>query len=310
MSTDDIATPADSGLASAIRGGHFVLTAELVPPVSGAPEPLIAAAMPYKGVVDAVNVTDGPRAQVHTAGLATAALMVREGIEPTMQVTCRDRNRVAIQMDLLGASAVGVRNVLLMTGDKPEEGEGQPKPVFDLDTNGLISLVAGMREGGELPSGRKIAAAPKLMIGVTDLPVDPKPGWKPEGLLRRIDAGARFIQTQLCYDVDLVRRYIGALNDSGVTERAAVLIGMGPIASARSARWMRDNLYGVTVPDALIDRLEGASDPKTEGVAICAELLAALSEIKGVGGAHLMAPASPETIPLAVKQARLGPAFR
>jgi methylenetetrahydrofolate reductase (NADPH) len=310
MMDDDIAMPAESGLARAIRAGHFALTAEFVPPVSGAPEPILAAAAPFKGIVDAVNVTDGPRAQVHTGGIAAAALMLRAGVEPTLQVTCRDRNRIALQMDLLGASALGVRNVLMMTGDPPEEGEGQPKPVFDLDTNGLIALASSMREGGALPSGRMIAAAPKLMIGATDMPVDPEPGWKPAGMLARIEAGARFFQTQLCYDIGMIRRYAGALNDAGVPERAAVLVGIGPLASARSARWMRDNLFGVVVPDALIERLDAAADQKAEGIAICAELMAEMAEIDGVGGAHLMAPSNPDSIPDAVALARLGPAFR
>jgi methylenetetrahydrofolate reductase (NADPH) len=308
--TDDIAYPADSGLVRAIRAGAFALTAELVPPVSGAPEPLRAAAAPYKGILDAVNVTDGPRAQVHTSGLAVAGLMVRDGIEPILQITCRDRNRIALQMDLLGASALGVRNVLLMSGDRPEEGEGAPKPVFDVGTDELIALAAAMREGGALPSGRRIVAPPRLFIGAADMPVDPRPGWKPDGLMRKIDAGARFVQTQLCYDMGVVRRYIAALNDAGATARAAILVGLGPLASARSARWMRENLYGVIVPDVLIDRMERAADQKAEGIAVCAELLAELAEIDGVAGAHLMAPANPECIPATVERARLGPAFR
>jgi methylenetetrahydrofolate reductase (NADPH) len=304
------AWPADSRLATALRAGAFAVTAELVPPVAGAPEPLVAAVSPLRGVVDAVNVTDGPRAMVHMSGLAAATLMVREGIEPILQVTCRDRNRIALQADLLGASALGIRNVLMMGGDPPPEGVDAPKAVFDIGTRDLIALAARMRAGEPLPSGRKVTAPPRLFLGAADMPVDPEPGWKPDSLLHKIDAGARFVQTQLCYDIGVVRRYAAALLDAGVTERAAVLIGIGPLASARSARWMRENLYGVIVPDAVIDRLERADDEKAEGVAICAELLRQLSETPGVAGAHLMAPGNADGIPAAIDRAGLGPAHR
>ena len=311
MAADDaIAYPADSRLATALRAGAFALTAELVPPVAGAPEALLEAAAPLRGAVDAVNVTDGPRALVHMSGRAAAALLVRAGIEPVLQVTCRDRNRIALQADLLGASALGVRNVLLMSGDPPPEGGDAPKPVFDIGTTELIALAARMRAGGTLPTGRRIASPPRLFLGAADMPVDPKPGWRPDALLAKIDAGARFVQTQLCFDIDVVRRYAAALVDAGVTERASILIGLGPPASARSARWMRDNLFGVIVPDALIDRLEGAADQQEEGMRICAELLQELVGIEGVAGAHLMAPANPESIPAAAMRARLGPAHR
>ena len=280
-----------SGLAAALAGGKFVITAEVTPPVSADPDDLITKAAPLRGLVDAVNVTDGPRAQVHMSALAAAGILAANGIEPVVQMTCRDRNRIALASDLLGAAALGVRNILVLTGDKPDSDEKPaPKPVFDMESTELIALAARMRDTGTLSSGRKIAAPPALFIGAADSPLDPPAGWRPDGLLRKIDAGARFVQTQFCFDIGVIERYVGGLAANGVTGRAGVLIGLGPLRSARSARWMRKNLWGVVIPDALIARLESAADPETEGVAICAELIARLRAMDGVAGVHLMSP--------------------
>ena len=296
-------TAAESGFARTLLNGEFAITAELVPPASGAPDELLALAEPFRGLVDALNVTDGPRAMVHMSGLAGAALLVREGIEPILQLTCRDRNRIALQADLLGASAVGVRNVLILRGDDPDTNEiPPPKPVFDVDSRDLIQLAARMRDGEALASGREIATAPRLFIGAADTPVDPEPGWRPTGLARKIEAGAGFVQTQLCWDIEIVRRYAAVLEAAGLTDRMFLLIGLGPLASARSARWMRDNLWGVRIPDSIVDRLEAAADRKAEGIAICAELIRAFAGIPGVAGVHLMAPVGLSSIPVAIRE--------
>ena len=209
-------TAAESGFARTLLNGDFAVTAELVPPASGAPDELLALAEPFRGLVDALNVTDGPRAMVHMSGLAAAALLVREGIEPILQFACRDRNRIALQSDLLGASAVGVRNVLILRGDDPDTNEiPPPKPVFDVDSRDLIQIAAKMRAGEALASGREIGTAPRLFIGAADTPVDPEPGWRPTGLARKIEAGAGFVQTQLCWDIDVVRRYAGGAGGGG-----------------------------------------------------------------------------------------------
>lgn len=295
-----------SRLAGAVSQRRFALTAELAPPATASPDAIVARGEPLRGMVDAVNVTDGASARVAMSSLAAAAILVGNGIEPVLQVTCRDRNRIALQSDLLGGAALGIRNLLALRGDDPKAGD-QPdaKPVFDVESRDIIGYATAMRDKGVLPSGREIDAPPYFFIGAADTPIDPPKDWKPDGLIAKADAGAQFIQTQLCFDIEVIRRYANRLVELGVTQRLAILIGIGPLASARSARWMRDNLWGVIMPDAVIDRLEAAKDPKDEGIAICAELLQQLSDTPGIAGAHLMAPVNPSSIPEALDRARL-----
>jgi len=294
------------GLERVLRAGHFALTAEVTPPLSSNPARLLAKALPLKGFADAVNVTDGASARAHMSSVASAAILVANGIEPILQITCRDRNRIAIQSDLLGAAALGVRNVLVLTGDDPKAGD-QPetKPVFDLDSKTLIATAAAMRDQGKLPSGREIQDPPDLFIGAADLPIDPPAGWKADSLKAKADAGARFIQTQFCFDMEIVRRYAARLGELGLTERLYILIGIGPLSSAKSARWMRQNLFGTTIPDAIIERLDAAKEPKQEVVRICVELLQQLAEIPGIAGAHLMAPLNEAAVPTTIEQSGL-----
>ncbi|MEX2518762.1 MAG: methylenetetrahydrofolate reductase [Paracoccaceae bacterium] len=288
------AAAAESGLAAALQRGDFVLTAELTPPVSGAPDELLALAEPFRGRLDGLNVTDGPRGLVHMSSLAAAAILADRGFEPILQMTCRDRNRIAMQADLLGASALGIRNILALRGDEPPEDDGPPaKAVFDLDSRELIEIATRMEKEGTCGGDRAIASKPRLFMGAADTPLDPPAGWPPDSLVAKADAGARFIQTQLCFDIAVIRRYVAALSAAGLTERLHILIGLGPLASARSARWMRDNLWGVLIPDAIVARMEAAADQAAEGVAICVELVEALRRIPGVAGAHLMAPVKP-----------------
>ncbi len=285
----------ESRLMAALMDGRFAVTAEITPPLSAAAGDLLELAAPLRGRVDAVNVTDGPRARVHMSGLAAAAILAADGIEPILQMTCRDRNRIALQSDLLGASALGIRNILIMRGDEPDSDEvPPPKPVFDLDSKDFIRLAAGMRDDCVLASGRAIKSPPRLFIGAADTPCDPPADWRPQSLLAKVDAGARFVQTQLCFDIDIIRRYVTRLGDLGLTDRLFILIGLGTLASARSARWMRDNLWGVIMPDDLIERMERAGEPAAEGVAICTEIIDQLRGIAGVSGAHLMAPGNPD----------------
>jgi methylenetetrahydrofolate reductase (NADPH) len=280
-----------STLQRLTAAGEFVVTAEVTPPLSADANALMAKAEPLRGLADAVNVTDAAGARVTMSSFAAAAILAREGIEPVLQLTCRDRNRIAIAGDLLGASAQGAHNILVLHGDDPAGGD-QPeaKPVHDLDSRAVMRLAKQMRDEGCLPSGRKIEPAPKLFVGAADTPFDPPPDWQPKGLLAKADAGADFTQTQFCFDLAVARRYMTRLVDAGLTERLKVIIGIGPIASARSARWMDENLHGVTVPDAVISRLEGAADPAAEGRSLCIELIHGLKEIPGVAGVHIMAP--------------------
>lgn len=279
-----------------LRGGEFVVTAEITPPVSTDPAEFLQRAMPLKGLATAVNVTDGAGAKVHLSSLAAAHFLVQAGIEPIFQMTCRDRNRLALQGDLLGAAALGIRNVLILAGDDPKLGD-QPeaKPVFDLNSRELLAMAARMRSDKVLPSGTKISGKIDLVLGAADVPVDPPADWNPQGLLGKAEAGADFVQTQFCMDAGVVRRYAARLLDLGF--RLPILIGVAPIPSARSARWMREKLFGTLIPDAVVERLEKAADPKREGTKICVELLQQLADIPGIAGAHVMAPQNFSEIP-------------
>lgn len=297
----------DASLRNAFRSGSFVLTAEISPPVSFERSDLLAKAMPLKGLADAVNVTDGAGARSHLGAGFAAAAIAAQGIDPILQFTCRDRNRIALQSDLIGAASAGIRNLLILRGDDPSRGD-QPdaKPVFDLDTVEFVKIAAGMRDRGELPTGRKIAGHADFLIGVADMPVDPKPGWSPGALRAKIAAGADFAQTQFCMDTALVRRYAAALADQGIPKEFKLLIGVVPLRSAKSANWIRTNLFGSIIPDAIVSRMEAASDPLEEGLRICVEVIRELATIPGVAGAHIMAPGHDEAVPGIIAAFRAG----
>ncbi len=289
---------ADGHLRRLLASGRFAVTAEVTPPLAADAGALLAKAAPLKGRVDAINVTDAAGARVAMSSFAAAAILAQDGIDPVCQVTCRDRNRIALAGDLIGAAAQGVTNILVLYGDDPSGGD-QPdaKPVHDLDSKAVMQMARQMREEGVLPSGRAIESPPHFFIGAADTPRDPEPDWQPSGLQAKREAGADFVQTQFCFDLAMARRYLARLNEAGITERLKMLVGVGPIASARSARWMRDNLFGVSVPEHVIDRLDKATDAAAEGRRICIELIQGLSETPGVAGVHVMAPRqSMETI--------------
>ena len=287
------------GLEARLAAGEFAITAETTPPDGADEASVMDKAGCLKGLVDAVNVTDGAGARAHMSALATAALLARNGIEPVLQFTVRDRNRLAIQGEMIGAPALDVHSILCLHGDGVEKGD-QPdaKAVEDTDSRGLMAMARHMRDTGTFPapSGRKIDPAPGLLIGGADAPRDPGAGFRPTALEGKIAAGADFFQTQFAYDIDVLRRYMAALDDCGVTEKAWFIVGVGPIVSARSARWMTENLFGVHVPEHVIRRIEGAQDERAEGRRVCAELVQQFKEIKGVSGAHLMAPRGEKAI--------------
>lgn len=280
-----------SALARALRRGEFVVTAEVTPPVATDLTEFTARAAPLAGTATAVNVTDGAGAKTHVASLVAAHALAQRGIEPILQVTCRDRNRLALQADLLGAVALGLRNVLVLRGDEPRVGD-QPdaKPVYDLGTVQVLAMARDMRMQGRLPSGAEIRGTLDLMLGASEVVVDPAPDWRPIGLVSKIEAGADFIQTQFCMDPAVARRYAARLAALGVAGRVPILVGVAPIPSARSARWMRERLAGTVIPESIVERLERAADPKAEGKAICVEMMRALASIPGIAGAHVMAP--------------------
>jgi methylenetetrahydrofolate reductase (NADPH) len=294
-----------SQLEQTLRARRFAITTELTPPVSFEPDDLLHKARPLKGLADAVNVTDGASARAHMSALAAAALLAQEGIEPILQLACRDRNRIALQADLMGAATLGIHNLLLLTGDDPTAGD-QPdtKPVFDVDSTALTAMARVMRDQGELPSGRKIAGQASFFLGTADMPIDPPSGWEPTKLVSKIEAGAQFAQTQFCMDEGVVARYAQQLAAHGATHSLHLLIGVAPLRSAKSARWMKEHLYGTIIPDRMVERLERAPDPAAEGTRICVELIEALAAIPGVAGVHIMAPANEAVVPDVIAQAR------
>ena len=284
-------------LEARLAAGDFVITAETTPPDAATSDAVMERTGCLKGLVDAVNVTDGAGARTHMSALPCAAILAANGIEPVLQFTVRDRNRLAIQGDMIGAAALGVPSILCLHGDSITKGD-QPeaKAVEDTDSRGLISMARQMRDEGCLPSGRTIDPPPGLLIGAADTPRDPGAGFNTDGLDAKIAAGVDFFQTQFAYDIDVLRRYMAALDDHGITRKASFIVGVGPIMSARSARWMDANLFGVHVPDHVIRRIEGAADEKEEGRRVCAELIEQFREIRGIAGAHMMAPRGEKAI--------------
>jgi methylenetetrahydrofolate reductase (NADPH) len=291
-------------LQAKLLAKRFVITAEVTPPVSFDRAELVAKALPLKGLADAVNLTDGAGARPHLGSVTAAAILVQEGIEPILQLTCRDRNRIALQSDLMAAAACGVRNLLVLRGDDPSAGD-QPdaKPVFDLDARGLLETARRLRDANELPTGKKVSGKAEFFLGGADSPIDPPAGWEPKGLAAKIAAGAQFVQTQFCMDAGVVRRYLARLAEHNIKD-LAVIIGIAPLRSAKSAIWMKEKLFGTIIPDAIVARMEAAADPLAEGRAICVDLIRELSEIPGVAGVHLMAPNNDAAVPEVIREAR------
>jgi len=281
----------------------FVYTAETTPPDASNKETLLKNVMPLKGLADAVNVTDSPGAKAHMSSLTAAIILAQNGIDPILQLTVRDRNRLALQGDLIGASALGVNNILCLKGDDPKNGD-QPetKIVNDIDSLTLVSTANMMRKEKKLPSGRVIDPSPKLFIGGAEVPTQGKPN--PEKILEKINKGVDFFQTQYVFDAKLLNEYMKVLGDEGILEKTNFIIGLGPFASAKSARWMNENLFGVDVPDQIIKRLEGAKDQKEESKKICIELIDNFRNIQGVKGVHLMGHKKEEVISEIIKESK------
>ena len=276
-----------SKLQQKLLDNVFVYTAETTPPDASDKETLLKNVMPLKGVADAINVTDSPGAKVHMSSLTASIILAQNDIDPILQLTVRDRNRLALQGDLVGASALGVNNILCLGGDDPKNGD-QPetKIVNDINSLTLVSTANMMRKEKKFPSGRTIDPSPKLFIGGAEVPTQGKPN--PDKILNKINSGVDFFQTQYVFDSKVLSEYMKVLDDKGILEKTNFIIGIGPFASAKSAKWMNENLFGVDVPDQIIKRLEGAKDQKEESKIICIELIEEFRNIKGVKGVHLM----------------------
>ncbi len=309
--SDDVASagPAPSQRTAAsvlerlLASGTFVVTAEFSPPDSADPADVHARLAPFAGCVDALNVTDGSGANCHMSSLGVSVLLMQAGCEPVMQISCRDRNRIAIQGDILGAAALGVRNLVCLTGDNVANGDHPgAKHVGDLDAVSLLATARTMRDEARFLSGRKLAAAPQLFLGAADNPFAPPLDARVARLTRKIAAGAQFVQTQYCFDVALLERYMARIRGAGLHEQVRILIGVGPIASAKTARWLRTKVPGVHIPDAIVARLESATDPREEGRRIAIELVQRIREIPGVAGIHLMAAKQEHLVPSIVAE--------
>ena len=273
-----------------LRAGHFAVTTEIAPPDSADAEEVYRRAQLFDGVVDAINATDGSGANCHMSSVAVCALLSHIGYSPILQISCRDKNRIAIQGDVLGAAAMGVCNVLALTGDDVSAGDHpEAKPVFDLDSVSLLETIRTMRDHSKFLSGRKLDTPPKIFAGSSINPFVPPIESRVLQLEKKIDAGAQFIQSQYCFDMQILKEMMKRAVDLGLTERAFILPGVGTLASARTARWLRSNVPGVFIPDAIITRLEGAENQKAEGQKICIELMQQVKEIEGVSGVHIMA---------------------
>jgi len=302
-----------SRLERVLRAGRFAVTAELNPPDCGEAQCVYDRALVLASVCDAINATDASGANVHMSSVGVCALLTRAGYEPVMQVSCRDRNRIAIQGDLLGAAAMGVRNVLCLTGDGVQAGDQpQAKPVFDLDSVMLLQTARIMRDQGQLLSGRPIESPPPFFLGAAANPFAPPFEQRARHLAKKINAGAEFIQTQWCFDVPRLRQFMTMAADLGLTERTYVLVGVGPLRSARAGEWLRTHVPGVAIPDPVIDRLRRlpAERQQHEGKRLCVEIIQEVQEIPGVHGVHVMAFRQEELVAEIIEAAGLLPRRR
>lgn len=307
--------PARGSFERALACGLPVITCEIASGDSADPMDVRRRARLVRDHVDAVNVPDNTAGVVHMSALAAAALLVEEGIDPIMHLTCRDRNRLALQSDLLGASALGIRNILCLTGDHMVHGDHpQAKPVFDLDSIQLVGLAHHLTTKGRYLSGRPINPPPRLFVGTTENPFAPPHDFRPLRLQKKIEAGARFVQTQIIFNVERFRTFMARVCDLGLDRRAPILAGVAPLRSARAAAYMRDRIPGIDLPETLVKRMEAAGTERArseeEGLRICGEIIDQVRGIPGVAGIHLMPIHWEEAVAELVSRSGLTPASR
>jgi methylenetetrahydrofolate reductase (NADPH) len=299
-----------SRLEHVLKAGRFAVTAELNPPDSSDPQKVYDAALVLSQVCDGINATDASGANCHMSSVAICALLTRAGYEPVMQVSCRDRNRIAIQGDVLGGAAMGVRNLLCLTGDDTTAGDQpQAKRVFDMDSIHLLYTIKTMRDEGKFLSGRKITEPPRLFLGAASNPFVPPYDWRPQRLAKKVQAGANFIQTQYCFDVERFKEFMNQVRDLGLDEKVFILVGVGPLRSDKAAEFMRTKVPGVVIPDEVVERLRKApkEEKQNEGKRICVEIIQQVKEMKGVAGVHVMAYRQEELVAEIIEEAGLLP---
>lgn len=299
-----------SRLEALLRAGEFVVTGELNPRDSSDPEAVSKAAEILACACDAINTADASGANAHMSSLGQAALLTHAGFESVMQLACRDRNRIALQGELLAGAALGVGNVLCLTGDGVQAGD-QPdaKPVFDLDSMGLLRTARIMRDQGRFLSGRELEVAPKWFLGAASNPFAPPYDFRPLRLKKKIEAGAEFIQTQYCFDVPRLRQFMAQVRDMGLDELAFILVGVGPLRSLKAAQWIQAHVPGVVIPESIERRLGSlpADKQREEGERICIEIIQQVREIPGVSGVHVMAFRQEERVCDIIERAGLLP---
>ncbi len=281
-----------SNLEQILKAGHFAVTSELGPPRSADPNVIREKAKLLKGYVDAFNVTDGQTAIVRMASWAACRLGMEEGLDPIVQMTCRDRNRIALQMDVLGIAALGMKNLLCLTGDHQSFGNHpMAKGVFDLDSVQFVKMVKDMRDEKKFQSGGEILVEPRLFIGAAENPFADPFDIRIIRLAKKVAAGADFIQTQLIYNVERFARWMEAVRARGLHKRVYILAGVGPIRSVGAAHYMKTKVPGMDVPDEVIDRLARApkGEAAKEGIRLCVDIIRQVREIEGVAGVHIMA---------------------
>ena len=293
-----------------LRAGHFAVTAELNPPDSADPEEVYAAANILTEACDAINATDGSGAHCHMSSVAICSLLTRLDYAAVLQISCRDRNRIAMQGEILGAAAMGVMNILCLTGDDVTAGDQpQAKRVFDFDCIQLLQTARIMRDKGMFLSGRKLTKPPRVFLGAASNPFVPPYDWRPLRLAKKVEAGADFIQTQYCYDVPRLKTFMQRVRDMGLHEKVFILVGVGPLRSDKAAEFMRTKVPGVHIPDEVVERLRKTpkEQKREEGKKICVEIIEQVREIEGVAGVHVMAYRQEELVLEIVKEAGLWP---
>ncbi len=297
---------AGSELEKALTKGKFAVTAEIGPPKSASAESIRERARMMKGCADAFNLTDNQTAMSRMSSIACAVVLMQDGLEPVIQMTCRDRNRIAMQSDILGAAALGVQNVLCLSGDHQSFGnQKEAKNVYDIDSIQLLMVLRKMRDQGKLWNDDELEVPPKLFLGAAANPFADPFEFRVTRLAKKVSAGADFVQTQGIYDLDRFERFMAMARERGLHEKVSVLAGVLPLKSHKVALYMKNKVSGMSVPDEVVERMRKASDPKAEGIKLCVETIERLREIPGVKGVHIMAPMWEEKVPEIVQRAGL-----
>ncbi|TET55054.1 MAG: methylenetetrahydrofolate reductase [Actinobacteria bacterium] len=296
-----------SNLEKVLNSGEFAVTAELGPPKGADAKVVLDKAAILKGEADAVNITDCQTAIVRMSSIAASNLIKDKGLEPIVQMTCRDRNRIGIQSDLLGAWGLGLKNLLCLTGDHQKFGNHpESKNVFDMDSIQLVQMVRNMRDKKQFLNGEEIEVAPKFFIGAVENPFADPFEYRALRLMKKIEAGADFFQTQIIYNVEKFKKWMAEVRKLGGHKKAFILAGVAPLKSAGMAKYMKKFVPGMDVPDKVIKRMEKAKDPKDEGIKVCVDIIKEVRKIQGIAGVHIMAIEWEEAVPTIIERAELG----